>query len=409
MRAPAALTLLLLSVATTAAHAASIAVGSETFTVDTFAINAAVNDTTPLPLDVAIDAATGNTIYMVAEFDKRFYSVARTAPDGTTLTTVEIQAPGSPLFRNNMAGADLGSFFSFQQERIATTSDGSVWVSQGGNIFYAGTRNNWSRIVRRTRDNTWEAYTLPVDSAGAVGFFVRDPPTDLWVMAAGDAALYHTRLRSWHEGETSAIRYPPVDSRWSKLRSFGGGGVGGGGFTGTGGFPAQLIQLRDRRLAGTLYFGSAFFLLDLQAVTFADVALATPPPGTTANSSGPWQIGQHPDGNLWIAEDFAKRVTKYALATGAQTVFDLSASLSADEHPHSLTFDGTDVYVTTYPLAASGNGRLVKITNAGVVTVGTSFATISLEGGLTGIQRDSAGALWVALFRKRAVARLTRQ
>lgn len=387
------------------AHAATIAVGSETFLVETFAISASITDTSPLPLDIAIDKQAGNTIYMVPEFDKRIYSVARTATDGTTLTTITIDGPASPLFRSTF---DTGTTFSSQQERIATTSDGSVWVSQGGNCFTRSTKNNWSRIMRRKSDATWEAYTLPVNSACAIGFFVRDPPTDLWVMAAGDSALFHTRMRGWHEGETNPTRYPPVDNHWWKMRDFGGGGIGGGGFTG-GGFPAQLIQLRDGRLAGTIYFGTAFFLLDIRTQQFTDIALSTPPPGTIAGSSGPWQIRQAPDGDLWIAEDYAKRVTRYDLDTGTQTVYDLSGSLSADEGPHSLTFDGTDVYVTTYPLAADGNGRLVKISNSGTITVGTSLATISLAGGLTGIERDSAGALWVALFRQKKIARLTRQ
>lgn len=377
------------------ADAVTIAVGSDTYLVETFPMPSVV-DTAPLPLDIAV-SSNNATIYMVPEFDKRIYSVARNATNGTTMTQIEITAPASPLFRTS---ADVASLFSNQQEKIATTSDGSVWVSQGGNIFYGGTNNDWSRIMRRKADTTWEAYTLPVDSAGAVGFYVTDPPTLLWVMAAGDNSLYFTRLRNWHEGETSPTRYPPSDSRWFKIREF--------GFGTKWRFPAQVIRMKDKRIAGTLYFDSSFFLYDADTDVFTTVRLTTPPPGAILGS-GPWQIAQDASENLWITEDGAQRVTKYNIFTGVQTVYDLSASLSADEHPHSLTFDGTDCFVTTYPIAANGNGRIVKITSGGVVSVGASFATISLEGGLTGIVRTVTGELWVALFRKTAVARLTKQ
>lgn len=382
--------------------AVTIAVGGETFLVETFPISASVTETTPLPLDLDVDARSGNTIYMVAEFDRRIYSVARTATDGTTLTTIAIEAPSSPLFRGVLA--DVGSFLSAQQEHIATTPDGSVWVSQGGLILYGGTKNNWSRIMRRKLDTTWEAYTLPVDSAGAIGFYVNptannNAASNLWVMAGADNAMYHTRLRNWHEGETAATRYPPVDTRWFKIRDL----------RRNGGHPAHLIQLRDGRLAGTLYWGEAVFLYNLNDESFTFVDL-TPFAGDALGSK-PWQLRQHPDGNLWIVEDAAKRVTKYDLSTGAQTLYDFSASLGATEYAHSIAFDGTDAYVTTYNSTVSGSGtaRLVKITNAGTITAGASFSTISLGGGLTGIEVDSAGKLWVCLFQQRAIARLTRQ
>ncbi len=392
------------------AHAASTyTIAGTTYTVDEFPISASITDTSPLPLDLAIDRQTGNTIYMVPEFDRRIYSVARTATNNTTMTTITIDGPASPLFRS--AASDTGTTFSPQQERIDTTSDGSVWVSQGGNCFTSSTKNNWSRIMRRRPDATWEAYTLPVDSACAVGFFVTDT-TDvgrqLWVMSAGTSFLYFSRPRWWHEGETTATRYPPVDVRWTVARDFGG----------VRNFPAQLIRLADGRLAGTLYFGNAFFLYDPRTLAYTRVTLPTSsfltPTGAALESSGPWKIRQHVDGNLWIAEDYAHRVTKVALrggeAPGTQTTFDLSASLSSDENPHSLAFDASgNAWITTYPLSASGDGRLVRITNAGTVTVGPSFATISLEGGLTGIEIDSAGAIWAACFRKRRIVRLTPQ
>lgn len=399
--------LCMLLVATPVLAASSITIDGTNYTVDTFPISASITDTTPLPLDLAIDKQTGNTIYMVPEFDKRIYSVARTATDGTTLTTIEISGPASPLFRSPIA--DVGTTFSPQQEHITTTTDGSVWVSQGGNCFTRSTKNNWSRIMRRLPDATWEAYTLPVDSACAVGFTIMDsPPGRMWVASAGSSYLYFTRFRWWHEGETTATRYPPVDSRWTLARDF------GSGFR----FPALITQLADTRLVGTLYWASAIYLLDTATLTYTQVPL-TPTTtlfgaGVTLNSTGPWEVKQHADGNLWVTEDYAHRVSKIALqggqAPGAQTVYDLSASLDSDEGPHSIAFDASgNAWVTTYPTGASGNGRLVKITNAGTVTVGPSFATISLEGGLTGIEIDSTGAIWVALFRKRAVARLTPQ
>lgn len=387
--------------AATPAHAVTIAVGSETFLVESFPMPT-VSDTSPLPLALAISKTNGNTIYMLPEFDKRYYTISRTATDGTTMTQVPIDGPNSPLFRSPLA--DTGTTFSSQQEHIQTTVDGSVWMSQGGNCFTTSINNNWSRIMRHRPDGVWEAYTLPIDGACAIGFYpsvtLGQANVGLLVMSKGANAIYGTNTRWWHEGELVATRYPPVDYRWSTTRAYGVVNV----------FPAKIIQLLDGRFAGTLYFGTAFFLLDLSTQTYTQIALAAPPPDTIAGSSGPWEIVQHPtDGNLWIAEDYAQRVTKYDIRTGVQTVFDLSASLSADEHPHSLAIDGTDIYLTTYSTSASGDGRLVKITNSGTVTVGTSFATISNEGGITGIVRDSGGKLWVAVFRKQKVLRLTRQ
>lgn len=384
------------------AQAVTIAVGSETYLVETFPLPA-VSDGSPVPLDITVDAQTGATIYMCAEFDRRLYSVARAAAASTTMTAEIIPAPGSPIFRSNTGGTDTGSQLSFQQEKIASTSDGSVWVSQGGNYFYNGTNNNWSRIMRRKPTGSWDAFTLPFDAAGAVGFKISDPPNQLWVNTFGENSLFTTRLRGWHEGENSPTRYPPVDNRWTKLREFGAGPAGS--------FPAQLIQLKDGRIAGTLYFTSSFFIFDRNTVRFTDVALATPPAGTTAGSSGPWQIIQDTNENLWFAEDYAQRVTKYNIFTGVQTVYDLSASLSADEHPHSLALDaaGTGVFVTTYPISVGGDGRLVSITSAGTISIGASFATISLAGGLTGIVRTTSTEIWVALYRQSKVARLTKQ
>lgn len=371
------------------------------FTVDTFPINSNVTDTNPLPLDVAIDLQTGNTIYMIAEFDRRLYSVSRTATADTVLTTTEIPAPGAPLFRSNLGGADSPSALTFAHERILATPDGSVWIAQGGNNAYNGTKNNWSRIMRRRSDGGWEAYTLPVNSAAAAGLWVSNIGARiLWATASSANTLYMTQLRWWHEGETSPTRHPPIDNRWQVLKNFGARNK----------FPAQLVRLRDGRLAGTLYYASAFFILNLETDEYQEIALATPPPGTIFGSSGPWQIRQYPtDGRLWIVEDYAKRVTVYDVNSGVQTVHDLSSGLEEAEGPHSIAFKGTDAYVTTYTTDANGDARLVKITNSGTVTYGTSFATIGLPGGLTGIEVDNQGTLWVALFQQKKLARLTPQ
>lgn len=390
---PALLSLLLCAVP---AGAVTYTLGSTVYTVATFPLPA-VTDTTPFPTTLAI-ATDGSTLYTAPEFDHRLYSIARTATDATTMTATLIDAPASPLFRG-VAGN--GSFVSNQNECVQTTSDGSVWLAQGGSLFTTSSLNNWSRVMRRKPDTTWEAYTLPFDSAGAIGLLVTDPPNVLWVMAAGDNSMFTTRIRAWHEGENTATRYPPADQRWTKIRDFGIGPIGS--------FPAQLAMLKDGRLTGTLYLVSAFFFFDRRTSQFTDVALTKAPAGALLGSSGPWRIVQAPDEALWIAEDYAQRVTKYNIFTGAQTVFDLSGTLSADEHPHSIAIDpGTnDVFISTYPNSIGGNGRLVRITNAGVITYGPSLATISLAGGATGIVRDSTGAIWMALDQQRKVLRLT--
>lgn len=373
-------------------NAASMTIGNASYTIDSFSVPSPA-DANPLSLDVAWDKKT-DRIWMVPEFDHRVYYVVRDAAANTAMTAEAIPAPGTPLFRGT---TDVPSFNSGGAERIQTTSDGSVWVSQGGTVLYGGTNNNYSRLMRRRPDGVWNAYTLPINSAGATGFYAEDPPNRVWVMTAIGNALYYTRVRWWHENEVSATAYPPSDQRWERVRDFGSRLK----------FPGHIIRLKDNRLAGTLYFGTAFFIYDPDTLNYQLTQLAPAPPGANAGSSGPWQLAQDTNGDLWIVEDFAKRVTKVTLTTGAQTIFDFSGQLSANEGLHSIVIDASgDVYVTSYTIPVlSGSGRLIRITN-GVAIVGPTLASVGIEVNLGGIIQTTNGEFWAAATK--SVLRITK-
>lgn len=115
-------------------------------------------------------------------------------------------------------------------------------------------------------------------------------------------------------------------------------------------------------------------------------------------------------GGVWMAEDFARRLTLWKPSDDSQTIVDLSSILAAGEHPHSLTFDNLTLWVTTYGDASNPNaGRMLRVNSPTSVDASPAFSTLGLEGGCTGITRDASGSFWLALFRKRMLARVTKQ
>lgn len=376
--------------------AVTYTLGSTTYLVETFPLPT-VTDTSPLPLAITM-SRDNTTVWLICEFDRRIYSLPRTATDQTTMTAHIVSAPTSPLFRMTLAGRDLASFISNGGEHIQTTPDGSVWAAQGGHLLYTGTGTNWSRLVRRKADGSWQAFTLPFNSSGLMGFYVDDNSDYIWAAAAGVGALYTTRLRWWRNNEADPTLYPPVEKNWLRATSFGSLAPG---------LPAKFSRLNDGRFIGGLYFGNAYFILDPRTDTLTRFPL---PATSLPVGSGPWEVRQASDGSVWIAEDYAQRVTRVAqITTGTQVQYDLSASLGTYEHPHSVAFEGTDAIVTTYSTLAGTEGRLVRITANGTVSVGASFTTLGYDGGIAGIVRDGNGALWITLFREGAIARLTPQ
>ena len=391
------LILLLVLYAPSSVLAVTYTLGSKTYLVETFPLPT-VTDTSPLPLAITM-SRDNTTVWLICEFDRRIYSLARTATDQTSMTAHTVSAPTSPLFRTTLAGRDLASFISNGGEHIQTTPDGSVWAAQGGHLLYTGTGTNWSRLVRRKADGSWQAFTLPFNSSGLLGFYVDDNSDYIWAAAAGVGALYTTRLRWWRNNEADPTLYPPVEKNWLRATSFG---------SFTPGLPAKFSRLTDGRFIGGLYFGGAYFILDPRTDTLTRFPLPAVP--SLPFGSGPWEVQQASDRSVWIAEDYAKRVTRVAdVAVGAQVQYDLSASLGAHEHPHSIAFEGTDAIITTYSTLAGTEGRLVRITASGTVSVGASLTTLGYDGGATGIVRDGNNALWVGLFRAGAIARLTPQ
>jgi len=386
----------------------TLTIGATTYTVDTFPLPIVV-DTNPLPLDLAL---SGSTLWLSCEFDRRIYSVPVSAAPGTTMTGYDVPAAAAPMFRVLLQGQDNPSQMT-SAERIQATPDGSIWLTQGGTVYYGGAGQEHARVIRRRPNGTWQAFLIPWNTPGAIGLLVEDNGRRLWVTNANDNAgnaVLETHPLSWTPADTDPTRDlsnpPPLGT--SAVRGWRTHAI-----TTRNSSPAHIVKGLDGRLYVSLYFANAILAIEPNTGAQQLYPLPPPPVGLFQNSGGPWQMAVGLSGNIWIAEDAARWLTKLNPTTGVATVYDIAPYLNPGEGLHSVCIDLAleCIWFTTYSGTGAPNaGRIGRLFNlTGVIQVSPPLTTLGYNNGATGIVLGPGGTLWAALFGAKAVARLTPQ
>jgi streptogramin lyase len=374
----------------------------------------------PLALDV--DSAGRVWINQEAH-DKLNWLTPATASAAAVARRVAIpQATGSGIYAGITGGVDQRTYLSQLGEDLDIASNGDVWFTAGGGFLYNGQLFNTSRIVRyRPSANQFDCYTVPTDSAEAVGVLLDEQSGLVWYT---ESSLTHSALSSFQPDTLvsdclwtpygTAPRPPICEAEVTAgchrryvlppgLRA-----------------PIHLALAPDGSVWFSEFWGNRIVRLDANTGDIVELPLPPPivrvGPGTYAGS-GPWELFFDDAGDLWLSESFdgtVSRVRPSLLQTNDCTVLDASLQNPCVEE----VFVGSDGYDEQYiHSVAPGSGGRIWFTHAagvGYVSTEHSNTTVLLPStattgtfGLAGIVEDPVTHdVWFAMFYDKKIGRL---
>lgn len=253
-------------------------------------------------------------------------------------------------------------------EDIIVDTDGSIWLSEGGDYLYVGSDPNSSRVLHYTpSDGSIQCYVVPVDDAEITGLLIDHARDRVWYAGAGlgdgGNAIGAFSISegisdcSWTPGLDlpadicGATIVPGCHLRFPLPQLFSS--------------PMQLALDASGDIWFTEYWGNRIGRLHPETGQIDEYPLPAPiirvGPGLYAGG-GPWDIKIDERGDLWIAEEFDGTISR------------LRPSRAATNDCLHLNAAGTNPCIDEIYIATDGydgiSAHTVAIGNDGVVWFG---------------------------------------